>query len=278
MKEKRTFFDVLWWLVLVGWALTILFPIGWIVYESLKTNQEFFMDVWALPETLNWGNYKKAWVDYNLQGALLNTLYFVGASLIIGLFLTALNAYALTRIQFKGRKLIWAVIMLSLFLPGINALVPQYVLMRDLHLTNSLTGLVVLNTLGESIFFLMLLGGFMRSLPRELEESGTIDGASIFTIFIRIILPLSMPGIVTVAIFKFLGLYNAFLQPFIYLSDSSKYTIGVNIYEANMLMQYTNDWVTMFAGVIIMMIPSVLIFMFFQRWIMEGATLGSVKG
>ncbi|WP_214628035.1 carbohydrate ABC transporter permease [Paenibacillus agaridevorans] len=278
MKEKRTFFDFLWWLALVGWALTILFPIGWVVYESLKTNQEFFMDVWALPETLNWGNYKKAWLDYNLQGALLNTLYFVGASLVIGLFLTALNAYALTRIEFKGRKLIWAVIMLSLFLPGINALVPQYVLMRDLHLTNSLTGLIVLNTLGESIFFLMLLGGFMKSLPRELEESGTIDGATIFTIFMRIILPLSMPGIVTVAIFKFLGLYNAFLQPFIYLSDSSKYTIGVNIYEANMLMQYTNDWVTMFAGVIIMMIPSVLIFMFFQRWIMEGATLGSVKG
>lgn len=96
--------------------------------------------------------------------------------------------------------------------------------------------------------------------------------------FIRIIVPLSMPGIVTVAIFKFIGLYNSFLEPFIYLSDSSKYTIGVNIYHANMLMQYTNDWVTLFAGVIITMIPSVLVFMFFQRWIMEGATLGSVKG
>lgn len=270
--------DLFWWLVLIVWSLTILFPIVWDLYESLKTNPEFFQNVWAFPEKLQWANYKKAWLNYNLLNAMLNTLYYVGASLLIGTFLTALNAYALTRIEFKGRKFIWAMIMLSLFLPGINALIPQYILMRDLHLTNSLTGLIVLNCLGESVFFLMLLGGFMRSLPRELEESGTIDGASIFKMFIRIIMPLAMPGIVTVAIFKFIGLYNSFLEPFIYLSDSDKYTIGVNIYHANMLMQYTNDWVTLFAGVIITMIPSVLIFMFFQRWIMEGATLGSVKG
>ncbi|MDG0790563.1 carbohydrate ABC transporter permease [Cohnella ginsengisoli] len=278
MKERRNIIDLFWWLVLIGWSLTILFPIVWDLYESLKTNPEFFQNVWSFPDKLQWANYKKAWLNYHLLNAMLNTLYYVGASLLIGTFLTALNAYALTRIEFKGRKFIWAMIMLSLFLPGINALIPQYILMRDLHLTNSLTGLIVLNCLGESVFFLMLLGGFMRSLPRELEESGTIDGASIFKMFIRIIMPLAMPGIVTVAIFKFIGLYNSFLEPFIYLSDSDKYTIGVNIYHANMLMQYTNDWVTLFAGVIITMIPSVLIFMFFQRWIMEGATLGSVKG
>ncbi|MEK0315675.1 carbohydrate ABC transporter permease [Cohnella sp. 56] len=278
MKERRNFIDLIWWIVLIVWSLTILFPIVWDFYESLKTNPEFFQNVWALPDQLQWANYKKAWLNYHLLNAMLNTLYYVGASLLIGTFLTALNAYALTRIEFKGRKFIWGMIMLSLFLPGINALIPQYILMRDLHLTNSLTGLIVLNCLGESVFFLMLLGGFMRALPRELEESGTIDGASIFKMFIRIIMPLAMPGVVTVAIFKFIGLYNSFLEPFIYLSDSSKYTIGVNIYHANMLMQYTNDWVTLFAGVIITMIPSVLIFMFFQRWIMEGATLGSVKG
>ncbi|MGN7455450.1 carbohydrate ABC transporter permease [Paenibacillus pasadenensis] len=278
MKERRSYIDLIWWLVLIAWSLTILFPIVWVLYESLKTNPEFFQNVWTLPDHPQWMNYKKAWLNYNLLTAMLNTLYYVGASLVIGTFLTALNAYALTRIEFKGRKFIWGMIMLSLFLPGINALIPQYILMRDLHLTNSLTGLILLNCLGESVFFLMLLGGFMRSLPRELEESGTIDGASIFKMFIRIIVPLSMPGIVTVAIFKFIGLYNSFLEPFIYLSDSSKYTIGVNIYHANMLMQYTNDWVTLFAGVIITMIPSVLVFMFFQRWIMEGATLGSVKG
>jgi len=249
-----------------------------VFYESLKTNREFFQDVWSLPQTLNWINYKNAWQGYGIRDAMLNTLYYVGLSTLIGTMLTAINAYVLTRLEFKGRKLLWAIIMLSLFLPGINALVPQYILMRDLGLTNSLTGLVVLDSLGESAFFLMMLGGFMQSLPKELEESGYMDGASIFQVFFRIILPLSTAGIVTVAIFKVLGLYNNFLGPFIYLSNPSKYTIGVAMYQANIIMQYKTDWVTLFAGLIITLVPLVVIYVLLQRSIMEGATLGAVKG
>jgi ABC-type glycerol-3-phosphate transport system permease component len=278
VTERRSIIDIFWWFVLIGWLLTILFPLGWILYQSLKTNVAFFQDVWAFPEVLKWGNYTNAWEKYHIGGALLNTLYYVGASLIIGTFLTTINAYALTRLEFKGRKLIWGTIMLSLFLPGINALIPQYVLMRELHLTNSLTGLVILDSFGESVFFLLLLGGFMQSLPKELEESAFMDGASLFQVFARIIVPLAMPGVVTVAIFKFLSLYNNFLAPFIYLSDQKKYTLGVNMYHANVAMQYSSDWVTLFAGVIITMVPSVIMFVLFQRWIMEGATLGAVKG
>jgi N-acetylglucosamine transport system permease protein len=267
----------IWWIMLLGWSVTILIPVVWILYESLKTNREFFQDIWSLPGTWEWGNYTKAWRQYRIGGAMANTFYYVGLSLVVGLSLTTLNAYALTRMSFKGRTFIRGVIMVSLFLPGINALVPQYVLMRDLHLTNSLTGLVVLDVLGENVFYLLLLGGFMQSLPAELEESAYMDGASLFQAFWRIIAPLAVPGIVTVAIFKFLSLYNSFLGPLIYL-DQSKYTIGVNMYQANQMMQYSSDWVTLFAGVIIAMIPSVLAFVFFQRWIVEGATLGAVKG
>ncbi|MCQ6561018.1 carbohydrate ABC transporter permease [Paenibacillus mendelii] len=276
--NKRTFIDVIWRLIMFLCALSVIFPLLWIVLESLKTNKEFFANVWALPDKLMFENYKKAWDSYHLGSTLLNTLYYVGTSLALGTFLTALSAYVLTRLEFRGRKFIWGTIMLSLFLPGINALVPQYILMRDLGLTNSLTGLIILDSFGESVFFLMLLGGFMQSLPKEMEESAYIDGASLFQVFTRIILPLSTPGIVTVAIFKFLGLYNAFLGPFIYLSDSSKYTIGVAMYHANQIMQYKADWVTLFAGVTIAMIPTIIIYVFFQKQIAEGATLGGLKG
>ncbi|TCP21875.1 raffinose/stachyose/melibiose transport system permease protein/N-acetylglucosamine transport system permease protein [Scopulibacillus darangshiensis] len=277
MKEKHTFIDIIWRIILYLWGITILFPLVWVLYEALKTNQEFFKDIWKLPETLQWVNFKNAWTEYNFGGSLLNTLYYVGGSMVIGLFFTTINAYALTRLQFRGRKLIWGLIMMSLFLPGINALVPQYVLMRDLHLTNSLTGLILLSSLGESVFYLLLLSGFMKSIPKELEESAMIDGASLFKIFFKIIVPLATPGIVTVAIFKFIGFYNNFLGPFIYLSDPSKYTIAVQMYEANKLMQYSADWVTLFAGVMIAMVPSVIIFILFQRSIIEGATLGGIK-
>ncbi|WP_409340733.1 carbohydrate ABC transporter permease [Paenibacillus sp. MBLB4367] len=277
-NSKRTWLDLVWRLLLLLWALSIVVPLLWIILESLKTNKEFFVNVWSMPSKPMWANYKKAWESYHLGSTALNTLYYVGVGLLLGTFLTTLNAYALTRLQFRGRQLIWTVIMLSLFLPGINALVPQYVLMRDLHLTNSLTGLILLDSLGESVFFLMLLGGFMQSLPKELEESAFMDGASLFQVFLRIIVPLSTPGIVTVANFKFLGLYSSFLGPFIYLSDQTKYTIGVAMYNANQLMQYKADWVTLFAGVTIAMLPTIVLYVMFQRQISEGATLGAVKG
>jgi len=278
MKERRTLMDWFWRILLLLWAISIVFPVVWILYQSLRTNAEFFQDIWALPKELQWSNYSKAWTEYNIGKSLLNTLYYVGVSLVLGTFLTTLNAYALTRMQFRGRKLIWGLIMISLFLPGINAMIPQYILMKTLHLTNSLTGLIILDSFGENVFFLMLLGGFMASLPKELEESALIDGASIYQMFWRIIVPLSTPGIVTVAIFKFLGLYNNFLGPFIYLGDPDKYTIGVNMYQANMKMQYTSDWVTMFAGVMIVLIPSIIFYIIFQKRIMEGATMGAMKG
>ncbi|QNK56292.1 carbohydrate ABC transporter permease [Paenibacillus sp. PAMC21692] len=278
MEQKASSMDYVWRFILLVCASTILFPLIWVLYQSLKTNVEFFQDVWAFPKQMNWGNYVRAWTSYELSTTLLNTVYYVGASLLLGTFMTTLNAYALTRLKFRFQKLIWASIMFSLFLPGINALIPQYLLMKDLHLINSLTGLVILDSFGENVFLLMLLGGFMASLPKELEESAIIDGASFFQAFLRVIVPLSTPGIVTIAIFKFLGLYNNFLGPFIYLTDPSKYTIAVTMYQANMKLQFNADWVTLFAGVTITMIPSLVLYMAFQRRIMEGATLGAVKG
>jgi ABC-type glycerol-3-phosphate transport system permease component len=278
VKEKTTSSSVVVRILLFIWGIGIVFPITWIIVVSLKTNQEFFQSVWSLPEKLQWRNYAVAWDKMGIGRALLNTIYYVGCSLIFGTFITTLNAYALTRIEFKGRKIILETIMISLFLPGINALVPQYVLMRALRLTNSITALIFLASFGENVFSLFVLSGFMQTIPKELEESAYIDGASIFKVFWNIIVPLAVPGIVTIAIFRFLGLYNDFLSQFIYLSDANKYTIGVNMYHASQLMQYRADWVSLCAGVIIASIPSVTIYLVFQKQIIEGATLGSVKG
>jgi len=278
MEEKKYFSDYIWRSCLMAWAISIIFPLVWVFYEALKTNREFFADIWALPARLNWINFYNAWTSFDLGTSMLNTVYYVGASLVIGTLLVSLNAYALIRLEFRGRKLIWGIIMLSLFLPGITALIPQYVLMRSFHLTNSLTGLVILDSLGENVFFLLLLAGFMQSLPKDIEESAFIDGASLFKVFFRIIMPLSWPGIVTVAIFRYLSVYNNFIHPLIYLSDHKKYTIGLNIYNANISMQYKANWVTLFAGVIIVLVPSIVIYILFQRKILEGATLGAVKG
>lgn len=278
MDKKSRISGYLWRIVLFLWALTILFPVLWIAYESLKTNVEFFQDVWALPSKLRWVNYLKAWESIGIGRALLNTVFVVGVSLVLGITVVSLKAYALTRLEWKGRKLIWGMIMLSLFLPGVNILVPQYVIMRTLHLTDKFAGLILLYVFAQSVFDLMVLGSFMQSIPKEMEESAFIDGASILAVFRNIILPLSTAGIVTVLIFKFIALYNDFLNPYIYLSDPKKFTIGVNMFHANKMMQYKADWVTLCAGVIINIIPCVIVYVIFQKQIVEGATLGAVKG
>ncbi|MFD2328011.1 carbohydrate ABC transporter permease [Cohnella sp. GCM10020058] len=268
----------LWRMVLFLWALTILLPLFWIFYQSLKTNQAFFADIWAFPEHLEWSNYEKAWTSLGIGQSVVNTLYYVGLSLLISLFVSTVNAYAFTRIEWRLRSLLWSIIMLSLFLPGINILVSQYTLMRALNLTDSLNGLVLLASLPVGAFELLLLGSFMRSLPKELDESAFIDGATLFQVFRKIILPLSMPGIVTIGIFKFVGLYNDFLGPFILISDPAKYPISVNMYNANAMMEYRADWVTLLAGLVITIIPTVIVYVLFQRRIIEGATMGGVKG
>lgn len=278
MKVKVPISDILLRIFLLFWAATIIFPLVWILILSLKTNQEFFMSAWSLPETPQWVNYKNAWSKLEISSAMLNTVYYVGVTLCISLFMTTINAYALTRLEWKGRSLIWSIIMLSIFLPGINALVPQYVIMRSMGLTNSLNGLIILGSLGENAFYLMIMGGFMQSLPKDIEESAHIDGASLFRTFWTIIVPLAKPGIITIGIFNFIGLYNNFLAPFIYLSDPSKYTIGVRMYHANELMKYKANWVTLCAGIVIAMIPSLIAYILFQKRIVEGATLGAVKG
>jgi N-acetylglucosamine transport system permease protein len=265
-------------LILVIWGLTILFPLFWIAYESLKTNVEFFQDVWKLPSILQWSNYQNAWTSLGIGSSLLNTLYVVGISMVLSVIITTFEAYAFTRVEWKGRKIIWNLLMLSLFLPGINVLVPDYVILRTLHLTNSLNGLIAFYVVGQSVVDLMILGSFMSSIPKEMEESATMDGASIWKIVKDIIAPLSMPGIVTITIFKFIAYYNDFLIPLICLSDPVNYTIGVAMYQGNQLMQYRADWVTLLAGMVITIIPCIILYVIFQKRIVEGASLGAIKG
>lgn len=260
------------------WAVAIIYPFLWILLQSLKTNVEYFQSTWKLPAVPQFVNYIKAWKELGIGRSMVNTAFTVGMSMILGTFISTLNTFVLTRLQWKGKKLVWGLVMLSLFFPGINEIIPQFILMRSLHLTNSLIGLVLLYSLGLSAFDLMVLGGFMQTIPKELEECAFIDGASIFRVFSSIVIPLSVPGIVTIAIFKFIGLYNDFLAPFLFLGDENKFTIGVNMYHANMLMQYKSDWTTLFAGVIISILPSLIVYVICQKQIVEGATLGAIKG
>lgn len=276
-KKKISLGDPIFRLILFLWAVSIIFPLGWVFYQSLKTNNEFFMNVWKLPRVLQWHNYAIAWEELNIGKSYLNTLYYVGGSMVLGLFFTTISSYAFTRLEWKGKNILWKTIILSAFLPGTSSMAPLYVVMRNLHLLDKISGLIIVSSFGENVFLMMLLSGFMKSIPKELEESAYIDGASFFKIYSRIIVPLSTPGIVTCGIFMFMGLYNNFIFPLISLSDPDKYTITVNMYQAYEKMQFSANWTSLCAGTVISMIIPIIVYILFQKQIVEGATLGAVK-
>lgn len=277
-RKKKCAGEIVWRIALFLWALTVVVPLVWIVLVSLKTNREFFQSAWALPEKLMFSNYTYAWKSLGLDKAFLNTIIYVGCSMVLILTLTLMVAYSLTRVRFKGRKLISGIIMLSLFLPGVNALVPTYILMKNLGLLNSIGGLTMLSGAGINAFYVMVLGSFLSSIPYEMEESAYLDGAGYFRTMVQIIAPMATPGLVTVGVFAFLNLYNNFLWPFIMLADPKKYTIAVKMYEVNKLMQYDSNWVTLCACVVLGMLPSVLFYTLLQKQVQSGVTVGALKG
>lgn len=274
---KNTAWDFVRRFLLFLWAITVLFPILWIVMTSFKTNMEFFEGAWKFPTSLNLENYARAWTQMGIGKSLLNTLYYVGLGVILSVLVTILAAYALARFRFKGRKLIYWGIMISLFLPGVNALVPTYVLLKNLHMNNSLTGLLIFGGLNLNAFLVLILTGFMATIPKEIEESAYIDGASYLITLTKIVVPISKPGIVTVAVYAFLALYNSFLWPYIMLTDSSKFILSVKMYEINQKMQYQSNWVGLCASIVIGLMPSVLFYFSLQKQVQEGMTLGALK-
>lgn len=277
-QKRESAGGIVWRIALFIWALTVVVPLVWIVLVSLKTNREFYQSAWAPPEKLMFSNYTYAWTSLGLDKAFLNTVIYVGCSMVLILTLTLMVSYSLTRVRFKGRKVISGIIMLSLFLPGINALVPTYILMKNLHLLNSIGGLTMLSSVGINAFYVMVLSSFLSSIPYEMEESAYLDGAGYFRTMVQIIAPMATPGLVTVGVFAFLNLYNNFLWPFIMLADPQKYTVAVKMYEVNKLMQYDSNWVTLCACVVLGMLPSVLFYTLLQKQVQSGVTVGALKG
>lgn len=277
-RKRKSSGNILWRIALIIWSLTIIFPIGWIIIVSLKTNVEFYQSVWALPEIPQFINYVEAWQEMGLGKAFWNTFVYVGASMAITLTFAYYATYSLYRVKFRGRKLLRGLLMLSLFLPTINAMVPTFVMLSKLHL-RSFVGLIIFSSFGINAFNVMVLGGFLSSIPHEMEESAFIDGAGYFRTATQIIAPMAKPGIVTIAVFCFLGYYNSYLWPNLLLNGKPEmFTIAVKMFEVNSRMKYDSNWVGLCACIVIGLIPSLIFYIALQKYVTTGATVGALKG
>ncbi len=267
-----------YYIFLAIFSLITILIFLWLVESSMKTNREVFGNVWSLPKTplaAMITNYTKAWSLSHMSVYFLNSVIVTLASVLLVVLVSAPAAYALSRVHFRGNSVITYYFVAGLGLPYQLILVPLFVLLAKLHLADTLQGLI-LTYVGVSIpFTILLLTGFFRTLPTELEDAGAIDGCSEFGIFWRIMMPLAGPGMFTAAIFNFVSMWNEFLLAKLIVSNDALKTLPLGVMSIRSSMQYTADWSGLFAAVVIVILPNFLAYLLFSDRIMAGLTLGS---
>jgi len=269
--------------VILGlWGLIVVFPMLWSVMTSFKTDQEIFFSPWALPKVMMFENFARAWVKARMGPYLINTLLIIIPALFFTLLTSAMAAYVLARFQFRGRTFITYLFLLGMIFPIFLALVPLYFVMQKLTLLDTFPGLIMVYVAFSLSFTIFFLTNFFRTLPKELGEAATIDGASQYDIFFKVYLPLAQPGLLTMGIFNFLGQWNQYILPNTLMitnnDDVTHYVLSQGLYYLQSQQFYQNDWSGLFAAVTIVMVPTLVVYLAFHDRIEKGMTAGAVKG
>ncbi|MCB0064162.1 MAG: carbohydrate ABC transporter permease [Caldilineaceae bacterium] len=277
VQSARVVGNLVKYLLLVGIAGFFLLPWVWMISTSLKNPEELavYPIIW-IPDPIRWDNYLEAFRRAEFPRYLLNTMLVAVPSVIGSILSNALVAYGFARIRWPGRDLVFGMVLATLILPGFVTFIPLYLIFKQLNWINSYLPLVVPTFLANP-FFVFLLRQFFMSLPEELSDAARVDGASEFRIFSQIVLPLARPALATVALFQFIGSWNDYFGPLIYLNDKSLYTISLGI--ANMRASYGfSNFAWIMAATCMSVLPIVILFFFAQRTFIEGIALTGLKG
>lgn len=264
------------YLILNGWVIFTAILIGWIVLASLSTTKEIFTNN-LLKTGFHFKNYAKALIAHNVGKYFLNSVIYTITSSIGIILIAAPCAYVLARFKFIGNSLIQNMFVGSLGIPQIMIVLPLFQVASRLSMTNSRSLLIILYiciTVPFTVFFLL---SFFATLSPSFEEAAAIDGCSPIKTFWTIMFPLAQPGIVTVVIFNFIVIWNEFFIALIFANTSELRPLAVGLYSMIQSMRYIGDWAGMFAAVVIVFVPTFIIYIFFSKKIIAGVTGGGVK-
>jgi multiple sugar transport system permease protein len=263
-------------LLLIGSALTLL-PFVWLVRSSLmEPAQIFIFPVEWIPNPFMWSNYREALTRVPFDRFFLNTMtieFFVVSGTLIT---STISAFAFARLRWKGRDLIFGILLTALMLPFAVTLIPMFLFWKEIGATNSYIPLIVPSWFGGGIFNLFLLRQFFMTIPRDLDEAAYLDGASPPQVLRQIILPLAKPALIVVAIFTFIAVWNDFLGPLIYIDDNDKYTLALGLRFFSGM--YNAQWDYLMAASTAVILPIIVLFFVAQRYFIEGITLTGIKG
>lgn len=276
-KRNERAANVLTFLVVLIIGMIVLFPIWWIFRTSLMTNPEIYRYPPSLvPADWLFSNYEKTLKVFKFWKYLWNTMVIIVPACLAGTFTATLCGYAFARLRFRGKNFIWALCVGSMLLPAMVTLIPLYIgWTRGLGIHDSYLPLILPYFCGGGAFNIFLIRQFILSIPRELDQAATIDGAGYFRILFSIIMPAIRPAMIVVALFIFIGLWNDLLQQMIYINSSDKYTIALGL--TNFRGQLKSDWSLTMAATCLSFAPGVLFYLIGQRYFVEGITMTGIK-
>lgn len=259
-------------------CMAVLYPVLWVIKMALTPSQSFSMSASPLPDAVTASNFIHLFTmsDGLLWRQLLNSIVVSVATTLIGVVLACTAAYAFSRFRFPGRTLGMAGFLITQMFPGVVMAIPLYILMDELKLLNSLTGLILVYSTSSLPFCVWMLKGYFDTIPKELEEAAVMDGASPWVIFSQIVLPLAKPAIVVTALFSFMTAWNEFILAATFLSDEKMYTLPVVLQR--FVGDYSTQWGYFAAGAILVSLPVMLLFFRLQKYLIGGLTAGAVKG
>ena len=265
---------------LIIWTVLIIFPLLWAFVSSLKTNLEFSMNAWTLPEKLQWANYKKAWEGASFSKYFLNSLFLSAGTVVLSIIMTATSAYVVGKFIHPVVKSIEVFYSIFMMVPQVLLLIPLYQMCKRMNLTKDnvvLFTLMITNALQGVPFYVFLLTPFMRSINNSILEAAEIDGANQFQSFITLVLPMIVPAIFMVGLLSFVGIWNEYVMSITFIKDPTKYTLSAGINE---LMNDAKAGQTLkFAALIIAMLPILIIYAIFQKPLQNGlSSSDGVKG
>ena len=264
-------------LLLIPFAIVMVFPFWYMTVLSLEPNQlSLAYPPQLLPNHPSFANYLAAWQTNDFGGYFLRSVYVSVTSTVIGTSVACAAAFVVSRYRFAGRNLLYRVFLVSMMIPGMTFIVPQFKLLQMLGLLNTLTGLILIYSAGMIPFTTFLMKGFFDDIPLELEEAVLMDGGGKWILFVRVMMPMAVPSLVTAVLFNFMGGWDEFIQALTFLQYPTKFTfpIALELFQG----QHSTQWGEFFAAALIQTAPIVIMFIIFQRHIVKGIMAGSVKG
>lgn len=276
--------------VLIMLAITIIVPVVWVFMASIKQNSEFYGNPWTLPAGFYWQNFVDAWNKANMGSYMLNSAIVTALALVILLVVALPAAYALSRFKFKGSKFLNNAFMAGLFINVNYIVVPIFLMLRDGDawlkntfgsgfLLNNLVVLAVIYAATALPFTIYLLSGYFSTLPHDFEEAAYIDGASHSTTMWKIIFPMAQPSIITVILFNFLSFWNEYIISMTLMSSASgPKTLPVGLLQLMQAQQSSAQYGMMYAGLVIVMLPTLILYICVQNKLTQGMTVGGIKG